>query len=337
MDQLAKELHKESIKQRAKPKKLRRTKLKGLKDIEKTERYLKSRVIGQDYAISTVVNSLKLIVAGLKEFTSLFFLGPTGVGKTKLAKELAKKYSTNFFKVNCSEYSGKHEYSKLIGAPPGYVGYSDTSLLTEKAQESNCWVFLFDEIEKADDKFYDFLLSLLDEGTCTDNTGTTLDFSKSLFIFTSNEGLGDSRLGEQRLGFDKEVITYKHSKPNILKSLKKDFNPEFLNRIDHVVFFNEIDERAAKKIASLELKSLPIKRTAALLSYIVKEAYSMEYGARNIEKFIKNDISLLIADVILSLPEQTKVLFIPKFKNGELYFELDHKKETKKWDASAQE
>ena len=104
-----------------------------------------------------------------------------------------------------------------------------------------------------------------------------------------------------------------------------------------MVFFNEIDEKAARKIASLELKSLPIKRTTALLSYIVKEAYSMEYGARNIEKFIKNDISLLIADILLSLPDKTKALFIPKFKNGELRFELDQKKETKKWDASAQE
>ena len=167
--------------------------------------------------------------------------------------------------------------------------------------------------------------------------GNSLDFSESLFIFTSNQGMSENRLGEQRLGFDKEVITYKNSKGDILKSLKKQFKPEFLNRLDHVVFFNEIDKKAAKKIAALELKSLPIKRTAALLSYIVKKAYSLEYGARNIEKFIKNDLSLLLADHILARPDKGKdLLFIPRFDKGELYFDIQQNKETKTWNASAE-
>ena len=337
MNQLAKELQKESVKQRALSNNVNKKRIETLKDIERTEKFLKSKVIGQREAVSTVVDCLKLIAAGLKAHSSLFFLGPTGVGKTKLAKELAKKYSSNFFKINCAEYTGKHEYSKLIGAPPGYIGYSETSLLGEKAEESNRWVFLFDEIEKADDKLYDFLLSLLDEGVCTDNMGNSLDFSESLFIFTSNQGMSENRLGEQRLGFDKEVITYKNSKGDILKSLKKQFKPEFLNRLDHVVFFNEIDKKAAKKIAALELKSLPIKRTAALLSYIVKKAYSLEYGARNIEKFIKNDLSLLLADHILARPDKGKdLLFIPRFDKGELYFDIQQNKETKTWNASAE-
>jgi len=337
MTQLAKELQKESAKQRSVTHSVNKKKIKTLKDIQRTEKFLKSRVIGQPEAVKTVVDCLKLIAAGLKKHSSLFFIGPTGVGKTKLAKELARKYSNNFFKINCAEYTGKHEYSKLIGAPPGYIGYSETSLLGEKAEESNRWVFLFDEIEKADDKLYDFLLSLLDEGVCTDNMGNSLDFSESLFVFTSNQGMADSRLGEQRLGFDKEVITYKKSKDDILKSLKKQFKPEFLNRLDQVVFFNEIDEIAAKKIAALELKSLPIKRTAALLSYIVKKAYSLEYGARNIEKFIKNELSLMLADHILESPDKSKdILFIPRFVKGELYFDIQQKKEIKKWDASAE-
>jgi ATP-dependent Clp protease ATP-binding subunit ClpA len=340
MNQLAKELHKESTKQRTSAHQHEKQKIKTLQDINKTEKYLKSKVIGQQDAIETVVNALKLIAAELIEFTSLFFIGPTGVGKTKLAKELATRYSNNFFKINCAEYTGKHEYSKLIGAPPGYIGYSETSLLAEKAEQSNRWVFLFDEIEKADEKLYDFLLSLLDEGTCTDNMGAVLDFSKSVFVFTSNQGMRDSRLGEKRLGFDKEVITYTKSKDHILSSLKKEFNPEFLNRIDRVVFFNEIDEVSAKKIARLELKNLPVKRTAALLSYIVKKAYSIEYGARNIEKFIKNDISLMLADHILSSPAKklgkSGQLFVPKFVKGELHFDIEPKKEIKKWDASAE-
>ena len=337
MTQLAQELQKESVRQRTVSQTAKKKKIKNIKDIKRTEKFLKSKVIGQSEAVNTVMDCLKLIAAGLKNHSSLFFLGPTGVGKTKLAKELASKYSNNFFKINCAEYTGKHEYSKLIGAPPGYIGYSETSLLGEKAEKSNRWVFLFDEIEKADDKLYDFLLSLLDEGFCTDNMGNSLDFSESLFIFTSNQGMSDNRLGEKRLGFDREVITYKNSKVDILKSLKKQFKPEFLNRLDHVVFFNEIDEVAAKKIAALELKSFPIKRTAALLSYIVKKAYSLEYGARNIEKFIKNDLALMLADHILTSPTGGKdVLFIPRFVKGELYFEIQKNKEIKKWDASAE-
>ena len=338
MEELAKEFRKEQIKSQAKTKVHSRCKVKSLADIKKVEKYLKSNIIGQDPAIRTVVDALKVGVAGLSEFTSFFFIGPTGVGKTKLAKELAKKYSANFFKINCAEYAGKHEYSKLIGAPPGYVGHSESSLLGEKADLSNCWVFLFDEIEKADPKFYDFLLSLLDEGKCTDNMGRILDFSKSIFIFTSNQGLGDSRLGERRLGFDSEVITYSQSKEGILRSIKKTFNPEFLNRLDYTVFFSEIDRAAAKKIASLELKTLPVKRTAALLNYIVKEAYSIEYGARNISKFIKNDICLKLADTILeSSNKENKVNLVPRFDKGELTFTKPEKKENMKWDTSSQD
>jgi len=336
MEELAKEFRKEEVKSRAKTKVRTNCRIKNLSDIKRVEKYLKKNIIGQDIAIKTVIDALKVEVAGLTSFTSFFFIGPTGVGKTKLAKEVAKKYSANFFKINCAEYAGKHEYSKLIGAPPGYIGHSDQSLLAEKAEKSNCWVFLFDEIEKADPKFYDFLLSLLDEGTCTDNMGKVLDFSKSLFVFTSNQGLHDHRLGERRLGFDSEVITYGNTKDNILSSIKKEFKPEFLNRIDYTVFFNEIDKNSAKKIASLELKNLPVKRTASLLNYIVKEAYSLEYGARNIGKFIKSDVCLRLADTILSdSNENKKISFVPTFEKGELSFTKP--KEKQKWDTSSQD
>ena len=145
--------------------------ISSLDDIIKLKSFLKRRLIGQDKAIDIVIDHMKLVATNLSSYSSLFFIGPTGVGKTELARLLGRRFSGNFFKINCAEYASQHEYSKLIGSPPGYVGHSDKSLLAEKAEKSNRWVFLFDEVEKAHSKFFDFLLSMLDEGTVTDNMG----------------------------------------------------------------------------------------------------------------------------------------------------------------------
>jgi len=273
--------------------------LKSLNDLVKLSYKLGKEVIGQDEACEKTVDAIKLIAAGIDKFSSLFYIGPTGVGKTKLAKVLGDSYSGNFLKVNCGEYSSAHDYAKLIGAPPGYVGHSDSSLLGEKAAQSNSWVILFDEIEKANSKFYDFLLSILDDGTCTDNMGNVLDFSESIFIFTTNVGIQDNKLGERRVGFDKETVTYEKSKDNVLKSVKDKFSPEFLNRIDHFIFFNRLNEAELKKVAKLEMHHLPVRKTTGLLNYIVRNSNHEEYGARNIAKFIKNNISTKVADAIL--------------------------------------
>ena len=165
--------------------------LSSIEDINHVEEFFKDNIVGQRDAIESLVKALKLMASGLSKHSSFLFVGPTGVGKTQLAKLLGERYSNNFYKINCAEYAGGHEYAKLIGSPPGYVGHTDKSLLAEKAEESNRWVFLFDEIEKAHHKLYDFLLSLLDDGTCTDNMGTVLDFSESIFVFTSNQGISD--------------------------------------------------------------------------------------------------------------------------------------------------
>ena len=282
----------------ARPQKKQKS-LKSLADISRLAYRLKKEVIGQGEACEKTVDAIKLIIADIDSFSSLFYIGPTGVGKTKLAKVLGDRYSGNFFKVNCGEYSSAHDYAKLIGAPPGYVGHTDSSLLGEKASHSDAWVILFDEIEKANPKFYDFLLSILDDGTCTDNLGNVLDFSKSIFIFTTNAGVQDNRLGERRVGFDKDSITYEDSKDAILDTIKKTFNPEFLNRVDHFIFFNRLSEKELKQVAKLELKHLPIKKLPSLLNYIVKNSNHAEYGARNIAKFIKNNISTKVADAIL--------------------------------------
>ena len=169
----------------------------------------------------------------------------------------------------------------------------------EKASQTNAWVILFDEIEKASHKFFDFLLSILDDGTCTDNLGNVLDFSKSIFIFTTNAGIQDNRLGDQRVGFGKEDITYEESKDVILASIKRQFSPEFLNRVDHFIFFNRLDEDSLRKIAKLEMNHIPVSKSKALLNYILENSNHKEYGARDIAKFIKNNISTKVADAIL--------------------------------------
>jgi len=287
--------------------------------LELIDKTIKTNLIGQNDATERVVNSLKVIAAGLSSFTSFFFIGPTGVGKTQLGRILGKCIGGNFFKINCGEYSSGHEYSKLIGSPPGYVGHTDRSVLAEKAEESSRWVFLFDEIEKAHHKFYDFLLSLLDDGTVTDNMGRELDFSDSIFIFTSNQGTSDLKLGKT-LGFGNEENTYDKSKDQIKASVKKHFPAEFLNRIDEYILFNELSERDIRKIVSLELQGVPIKKTKSLLDYVVKGGYSKEYGARNVKRFIKSNITVKVAEAILEkrVPKKEGTMYSPKIKNGEL-------------------
>ena len=274
-----------------------------MQDLENLNEMLRAEIVGQDEAVDALIKNIKLNAAGLANQSALMFVGPTGVGKSELAKILGKHYSGNFFKVNCAEYSGGHEYAKLIGSPPGYVGHSDKSLLGEKAEKSNKWVFLFDEIEKAHEKFYDFLLSLLDDGTCTDNMGNVLDFTESIFIFTSNQGLESVKYGK-KLGFGNretdDMETFKQSKDKILESVKTKFNPEFMNRIDDVLLFNALSKENIAEIVTLNLDTLPIKVEDDLIHHVVESSYSVEYGARNIKRFIKNNITTKIADAILN-------------------------------------
>jgi len=282
-----------------------------IEDLLDLEKYLGENIIGQHGAISSIIKSMKLMASGLANHSSFLFVGRTGVGKSQLSKLVGEKFSGNFYKINCAEYAGGHEYAKLIGAPPGYVGHSEKSLLAEKADQSNRWVFLFDEIEKAHHKLYDFLLSLLDEGTCTDNMGVTLDFSESIFIFTSNQGVSDIKT--ERVGFKSgdEEVTEKVTSDIIDKAVKRHFSPEFLNRLDAIVHFNNLTKPQIRQIVSLQLKTLPIVITDPLINFIVEGGYSAEYGARNIARFIKNNVAIQIADSILHK-------LVPK-KDGELY------------------
>ena len=290
-----------------------------MEDIEKVERYLKRLIVGQDEAIDSIIKMLKVLASGLDSKAAMFFVGPTGVGKTELARLLGKRYSGNFMKINCAEFASAHEYAKLIGAPPGYVGHGERSMLAEKAEKSNRWVFLFDEVEKAHHKLFDFLLSLLDEGKVCDNLGRELDFSESIFLFTSNQGASDIR-GGKRVGFSEEEITYEKSKQQVKDSVKKKFSPEFMNRIDSFVYFNSLTKENCIQIAKLSLKDIPIKKHKALLKYIVGNSYSQEYGARNIKRFVKNTVGVKVAEMILKkqVPAKEGDMYTPKIVNNDL-------------------
>lgn len=297
-----------------------------IEEIRELEDYLKENIIGQRHALDSVVKSLKLMASGLAGHSSFLFVGPTGVGKTQVGKLLGERFSGNFYKVNCAEYAGGHEYAKLIGSPPGYVGHSEKSLLAEKAEQSNRWVFLFDEIEKAHHKLYDFLLSLLDDGTCTDNMGQILDFSESIFIFTSNQGLGE--INRNPMGFDKsQEITQDITDSILTDSIKKHFSPEFLNRIDDLVVFSSLNKSEVRKIAEIQLGMLPIKVTKPLVDFVVENGYSAEYGARNIARFIKNNITDKIADAVLNrlVPKKDGDYFMSRVVKGEVKI-IDTKK-----------
>lgn len=288
--------------------------LSSIEDIFDVEAYLKDNIIGQRQAIDALVNALKLMASGLARHSSFLFVGPTGVGKTQLAKLIGEKFSGNFYKVNCAEYAGGHEYAKLIGSPPGYVGHTEKSLLAEKAEHSNRWVFLFDEVEKAHHKLYDFLLSLLDDGTCTDNLGTVLDFSESIFIFTSNQGVGDIK--RESVGFSRreDEVTDTVTSDVIRTSVKSHFSPEFLNRLDDLVLFNSLTKTQVREIAELQLEDIPIQKTKALVDFVVENGYSLEYGARNISRFIKNTVSVPIANAILNkrVPKKSGAYYKPR-------------------------
>ena len=288
-----------------------------LKELTKIKKGILKKLIGQNSAVEEVFTSIKLLNSGFESFASYFFIGNTGVGKTELARLTAEHYlkdKNRLIKINCGEYAQGHEYAKLIGSPPGYVGSNEKGLLTEKADESSQWVILFDEVEKANGKLHNLLLGFLDEGKITDSHGKELDFTNSIIIFTSNVGIKEN-VGVKRLGFGAAPSLYEDSKYEIMECFKKEFSPEFINRIDNVVFFNQLTKKDAEGITKLNLQRLPIKITKKLVSHIVDKAYSEEYGARNIKRYIKQNVTLKLADKILSGEEYK--LFTPIFSNNE--------------------
>ena len=275
------------------------------------------RVIGQDEAITTISDTIIRSRAGLKDpnrpIGSFIFLGPTGVGKTYLTKTLAFNLfddESNIVRIDMSEYMDKFSTTRLIGAPPGYVGYEEGGQLTEAVRRKPYSVILFDEIEKAHPDVFNILLQLLDDGRLTDGKGKVVDFKNTIIIMTSN-------IGREIILEDPQVS--EPTKEAVLNEMKHRFKPEFLNRIDDIIVFKALGKESVKSIISLILEEIndklkeqyiKIEFTDKALDYIVNEAYDPAYGARPLKRFVQKDIETNLSKMILSneVPENSTVV-----------------------------
>ena len=279
---------------------------------------INSRVIGQEDAVRKLTKAIQRTRAGLKDpkkpIGSFIFLGPTGVGKTELAKELARfmfDSEDSLIQIDMSEYMEKFAVSRLVGAPPGYVGYEEGGQLTEKVRRKPYAVVLLDEIEKAHPDVFNILLQVLDEGQLTDSLGRKVDFRNTIVIMTSNIGARQLKDFGQGVGFStaaKMDQADQHSRTVIENALKKAFAPEFLNRVDDVVVFNSLGKEEIYKIIDIELKSLfsrihglgyEIQLTDAAKEFIAEKGYDTNFGARPLKRAIQKYLEDPVAEEIL--------------------------------------
>lgn len=287
------------------------------------EEILHGRVVGQDQAVKSISRAIRRSRAGLKDpkrpIGSFLFLGPTGVGKTELCKALAEVQfgdENQIIRIDMSEYMEKHAVSKLIGSPPGYVGYNEGGQLTEKVRRNPYSVVLFDEIEKAHEDVFNILLQILDDGRLTDSKGRMVDFKNTILIMTSNVGATKiNKKNHQVLGFgtnkDKEEEIkdqYDKMKESIMGELKQKFKPEFLNRIDDIIVFHPLEEYHIYEIVKLmtrevieRLKSLNIdlKMSEEAVKLIAQEGMDLEYGARPLKRAIQKELEDTLSEAIL--------------------------------------
>jgi ATP-dependent Clp protease ATP-binding subunit ClpB len=269
------------------------------------ENRLKSRVVGQDEAVTKLASAVRLSRAGLKDpqkpIGSFLFLGPTGVGKTELARAIAEFLfddESNMIRIDMSEYMEKHAVSRLIGAPPGYVGYDEGGQLSEQVRRKPYSVVLLDEIEKAHPEVFNVLLQVLDDGRLTDGKGRTVDFKNTIIIMTSN-------LGSQHIT---GALSDEEFKNATMASLKQAFRPEFINRIDGILTFNRLNEEAIKKIAQIQinrvaglLKAKEINLTVkdGAIAKLASDGYDAAFGARPIKRVVQQKILEPIAEKII--------------------------------------
>lgn len=296
------------------------------------ENTLKNRVKGQDEAVKAVADTMIRSRAGLKDknrpMGSFIFLGPTGVGKTYLAKSLAYNLfdnEDNVIRIDMSEYMDKFSTTRLIGAPPGYVGYEEGGQLTEAVRTKPYSVILFDEIEKAHPDVFNILLQVLDDGRLTDGQGRMIDFKNTLIIMTSNIG---SHLILEDINLKEET------KERVLDQLKANFRPEFLNRVDEIIIFKALDLASIKDIVRLSLESVQEKVkdryielhfTEPVIEYLATNAYDPQYGARPLRRYIQKQLEISLAKMILSnrIKERDKVDV--ELVNGQIEFKVREK------------
>ena len=270
------------------------------------ENKLKSDIFGQNAAIDEVVKCIKMSRAGLKDegkpVASMLFVGPTGVGKTEICRVLSKELGIKLIRFDMSEYGEKHAASKLIGAPPGYVGYEEGGILTDSVRKNPYCVLLLDEIEKAHPDILSVLLQVMDYATLTDNQGRKADFRNVILIMTSNAGAKE--IGKNKVGFGERVVQGEAIKDEV----KRFFTPEFRNRLDKIVVFNHIDKEMAINITIKEIglfkeqllsKNIILEFDDSVINHISSEGVSKEYGAREISRIINSEIKALLIDEIL--------------------------------------
>ncbi|EFI41830.1 ATPase family associated with various cellular activities (AAA) [Peptoniphilus sp. oral taxon 386 str. F0131] len=280
--------------------------------------------------MEAVSNAVLRARAGLKSenrpIGSFIFLGPTGVGKTETAKALTESLfddERNMIRIDMSEYMEKHSVSRLVGSPPGYVGYDEGGQLTEAVRRKPYSVILFDEIEKAHPDVFNILLQVLDDGRLTDNQGRTVDFKNTVIIMTSN--IGSSYLLE---GIDDKGQIREEARQLVENEMKIKFRPEFLNRIDEIVMFKPLDREQIYKIIKVNIldienrlkeRNIKIKITEQALNLILNKAYNVVYGARPVKRFIQSNIETEISKMIIKGEiSENKTVFID-VKNDELY------------------
>lgn len=311
--------------------------------LEKMEAELNKRVIGQDIAISRVADVIRRSRAGISDpnrpIGSFIFLGPTGVGKTELTKALGQFMFNDeraVIRVDMSEYMERHSISKLIGSPPGYVGYDESGHLTESVRHRPYAVVLFDEIEKAHPEVFNMLLQVIDEGRLTDGKGRIVNFKNTIIILTSN--IGSQFIDKmESIGFsnNSEKENYSQMKDKVMESLKDHFRPEFINRLDEIVVFDVLSEEAIKEIVNLRIQVVRDRLTAKgielvispeALEYLAKEGYNPHYGARPLNRLIQSKILNPVASYIISNGIKKGSSVIVSMKNNELVIQNQKRK-----------
>lgn len=281
-------------------------KTEDLTNLATLDERLMKLVFGQDEAIAQVVNAVKFSKAGLlednKPLASLLFVGPTGVGKTEIARCLAKELGVTLLRFDMSEYGEKHAVAKLIGAPAGYIGYDEGGLLTEAVRKNPSAVLLLDEIEKAHADIYNILLQVMDYATLTDNQGRKAYFRNIIIIMTSNAGA--NQLGKKGIGFQSEKLT----QSAITEAVNRTFQPEFRNRLNKIVVFNSMDDTMAQLVVQKKLQELAVQLQTKHIEFVADtkaqeliktKGISEEFGAREVDRVIRNEVKPLFVDEIL--------------------------------------
>lgn len=312
------------------------------------ERSLMTKVVGQNEAVMKIAKAVKKAAVGLKDpkkpIGCFLCVGTTGSGKTELAKVLAKHLfgkSTHLVRVDCSEFALPHEYAKLIGAPPGYIGHNEGGQLTEQVKQKKQCVVLFDEIEKAHNKIHNLMLQLMDEGTLTDGKGNTVRFDNTLVLLTSNLGVAEVEAVKNRCGFDlaRRGLSQDDQESAILSAVKSNFPPEFVNRLDDVIVFNQLSEKECARIARLQLEEvaeylgstgIKLRFAPKLDAWIAAQGFNPDYGARELRRIIKTEVEAPLAELLIDGRFEEGDSVVVTIRRDKVVFDAERKNRTRR-------